>query len=40
MHTRTHRKNIRRVAAELASDAGAWNTAFEEGRFVSVRMYR
>ena len=26
------------VAAKLASDAKAWNTAFEEGRFVSVRM--
>ena len=24
------------VAAKLASDAKAWNTAFEEGRFVSV----
>jgi hypothetical protein len=24
------------VAADLASDADAWNAAFEEGRFVSV----
>jgi hypothetical protein len=31
------RKNIR-VAAELASDTEAWNTTFEEGRFVSVRI--